>query len=331
MELRRASTVLGCGCAVVIALFLVAVLTLTWGTYRAGKDFERLTRDPEAAAERAREVVDFGELPEGYPALGALSVPLLLDVAFFMEPPDEGQDGAAGEPTPPPDRGFLYVKLRDWLGRGDELREALGGGAADDAPLDQQGLAFDPSEVVARGRLVVGEAEVQWLARRGNVRIDAAALGGGDRGADDAGAAESAPAGDEPVESEPAGAQPAGAEPAAGEVAVNEVAGSEAAAGETGGRERLAGERAGRPGRRVERRVARVTEDIARATSGDAMTGILSILAFDCPGEDSWHRLGVWYAPDPAPGLPAAEVDWSGGPADPEAIADFLGRFELCG
>jgi hypothetical protein len=300
MELRRASTVLGCGCAVVIAFFLAAVLTLTWGTYRAGKDFERVARDPAAAAERAREVVEFGELPEGYRAYGAFSVPLLLDVAFFMATPEGVVGGGteeaaeatqAGRPTggeeQPPDRGFLYVKLRDWMGRGDELREALGGDEADEAPLAQQGLDFDPSEVVARGRLVSGEAQVQWLARRGNVKVDPRAFGGDDDR--------------EPAAGEPAASEPAEGEPAAGEAA------------------------------RVERTVGRAADEVARATAGESRPGILSILAFDCPGDDSWQRLGVWFAPDPAPERPADEVDWSGGPGDPEAIADFLGRFELCG
>lgn len=318
MELRRASTALGCGCAAVIALFLVAVLTLTWGTYRAGEDFERQVRDPDAAAERAREVVAFADLPEGYRALGTLSVPLLLDVALFMPPiPGErgaGRDGAAGDPEEPPDRGFLYVRLRDWMGRGDELREALGGSAADDAPLDQQGLAFDPREVVARGRLVSGRAQVQWLARRGSVTVDTAAFGGGDEEGDDGG--DAAGGGD-------GGGQGAGdAGPAAGGPAAGETAGR--ATGERGSA-------ASEPSGDVKRRVARAAEDVARAAAGDAMPGVLSILAFDCPGDDSWQRLGVWYAPDPAPDRPAAEVDWSGSPADPRAIADFLGHFELCG
>jgi hypothetical protein len=289
METRRVSTVLGCGCAVVIAFFLAAVLTLTWGTYRAGKDFERVARDPAAAAERARQVVEFGELPEGYRAFGAFSVPLLLEVAFFMSPPEEV---AGGDPETPPDRGFLYIKLRDWMGRGDELREALGGSGADDAPLAQQGLDFDPSEVVARGRLVSGRAQVQWLARRGNVRVDPEAFGGGE-------------------DREPAEGEADEGGPVAGEGAAGDAARSEAA--------------------QVERAVGLAADEVARATAGESTPGILSILAFDCPGEDSWHRLGVWFAPDPAPERPADEVDWSGGPGDPAAIADFLGRFELCG
>lgn len=324
MELRRASTILGCGCAAVIALFLAAVLTLTWGTYRAGKDFERVARDPEASAERAREVVEFGELPEGYRAYGALSVPLLLDVAFFMAPADgavDGGTGAAAETdaaggggrTLDVDHGFLYVKLRDWLGRGDELRDALGGSAADEAPLSQQGLDFDPREVVARGQLVSRGADVQWLARRGDVKIDAAAFaGGGEEGADDAEPSGSAPQETESVVSAPGEPGPAPTGQVGPEAAGSDAAGSE-------------------PAGRVERRAGRVADDVARAAAGEAAPGILTLLAIDCPGDDSWQRLGVWFAPDPAPGRPAGEVDWSGGPADPEAIADLLGRFRLCG
>lgn len=325
MELRRASTALGCGCAAVIALFLVAVLTLTWATYRAGEDFERQARDPDTAAERAREVVAFAELPEGYRALGTLSVPLLLDVALFMPPIagdfGAGRDGAAGEPEKAPDRGFLYVRLRDWMGRGDELREALGGSAADDAPLDQQGLAFDPREVVARGHLVSGRAEVQWLARRGSVTVDPGAFGGGDEDGGDAAGGGVDKGGDGGGRAA-AAAGPAAGGPARRDAVEREPSESEPAAG---------GPAAGEPVGDVEHRVARAAEDVARAAAGDAMPGILSILAFDCPGDDSWQRLGVWYGPDPAPDRPAAEIDWSGGPADPQAIADFLGHFELCG
>lgn len=273
MDLRRASTVVGCGCAVVIAVFLAAALTLTWGTYRAGKDFADVARDPEAAAERAREVVGFGELPAGYRPYGALSVPLLLDVAFFLAPIEDGagRDGAVEDEPLRVDRGFLYVRLRDWMGRGDELQEELLGSGGDEAPLAQEGLDFDPDEVVGRGELTAGGAKVAWLARRGTVTIDPEGFGAGEA-----------------------------------KVVVDGERLTEVDSSGGGG------------------------DGAGVATSGP-VPGVLTVLALDCPGDDSWHRIGVWFAPDPAPELPAAEVDWSGGPGDPAAIADFLGRFELCG
>lgn len=297
MDLRRASTVVGCGCAVVIAVFLAAALTLTWGTYRAGKDFAAVARDPEAAAERAREVVEFGELPAGYRAYGALSVPLLLDVAFFLAPIEEDgtgevgtgevgavedggevagggaavSAGAGGDGPLRVDRGFLYVRLRDWMGRGGELQEELLGSGGDEAPLAQEGLDFDPDEVVGRGELTAGGAKVAWLARRGKITIDPEGFGTGEA-----------------------------------KVVVDD--------------ERL-----------TEVDYSGVGGGGGAAAANGPVPGVLAVLALDCPGDDSWHRIGVWFAPDPAPELPAAEVDWSGGPGDPAAIADFLGRFELCG
>lgn len=281
--MRRASTLLGCGCAVVIAFFLAAVLSVTWATYRAGRDFERVARDPEAAAERAREVVAFAELPEGYRAFGALSVPLLLDVAFFLAPIEGSAGAAAGEAavgeTEPlrVDRGFLYIRLRDWMGRGDELEESMLGQTSDEAELAQEGLDFRPKEVVGRGSLRLDGADVTWLARRGDVTIDPDSFGGGE------------------------------AKVTIGSEELTEVDYSAEGAGEGTGVGGAAG------------------------AAGEPLPGVLTLLAFDCPGGDSWHRLGVWFAPDPAPEVPAAEVDWSGTPGDPEAIAAFLDRFELCG
>jgi hypothetical protein len=60
------------------------------------------------------------------------------------------------------------------------------------------------------------------------------------------------------------------------------------------------------------------------------MAGIATMLLFDCAGDDRL-RLGLWFAPDPAPELPAAETDLGGTPGDPEAIRAFLGGLRLCG
>jgi hypothetical protein len=57
--------------------------------------------------------------------------------------------------------------------------------------------------------------------------------------------------------------------------------------------------------------------------------GILALALVDCP-DDPRNRMAIWFAPDPAPDLPVAETDLSGTPADPEALAAFMGHFRLC-
>lgn len=46
---------------------------------------------------------------------------------------------------------------------------------------------------------------------------------------------------------------------------------------------------------------------------------------------DKRLRFGMWFGPDPSPGTPVAEADFTGTNADPEAIQAFLGHFRLCG
>jgi hypothetical protein len=56
---------------------------------------------------------------------------------------------------------------------------------------------------------------------------------------------------------------------------------------------------------------------------------LMIFFSVDCPG-DKRARLGVWFAPDPAPGRPNAEVDLAGTIGDPAVIREFVGHFELC-
>lgn len=57
--------------------------------------------------------------------------------------------------------------------------------------------------------------------------------------------------------------------------------------------------------------------------------GVVAMVLPDCPA-DNRLGFGLWFGRDPDPTKPAAEIDWTGTPADPEALKEFLGHFRLC-
>lgn len=255
MKARSASTWLGCGCALAITIFMLGVLAVTYLSYRAGESLGVQAAEPELAAERVRELLPYDELPAGYEPVGAMSVPLLVDMAFLRGPDGEGVahgEGSGDEVR----RGFLFLRFRDLFGRGERTRELLAGEAGDDQELAQEEIRFEPSETVARGTFETGGAAVTWTARRGRIRVDRSRFGVN-------------------VESE-------------------------------------SDDEADRDG----------------VDDGPSDPAILGLADLDCG--DSYQRIAVWFAPDPEPEVPTAEVDWSGTPADPAAVRSFLGHFRPC-
>ena len=63
---------------------------------------------------------------------------------------------------------------------------------------------------------------------------------------------------------------------------------------------------------------------------GRDQDGLVTMVMPQCPG-DSRLRFGMWFGPDPSPGTPVAEADFTGSNADPAAIQGFLSHFKLCG
>jgi hypothetical protein len=57
--------------------------------------------------------------------------------------------------------------------------------------------------------------------------------------------------------------------------------------------------------------------------------GLNSILFIECPGQERM-RMGIWMAPDPAPGAPLEPLDLKGTPADPEALRAFMSHLNPC-
>lgn len=241
---RSVSTLLGCGCATLITVFMLFVVATTWLTYRAGKRLEGMADDPRAAAVAVREVLPYDELPAGYRPVGTLTVPWMMDVAFIMRGAEE--DGSADDETK---ATLLFVKVRDLFGRGGRTRDLLSSEEGESIPIDQEQVTYRPSAFLGRGELTVDGARVTWSASRGagQVRLGAEEHEDGDGDA---------------------------------------------------------------------------AEDEAQAM-------IMALFTVDC-GDDGWERHGMWMRRDAEPDRPAGEVDWTGTPADPAAIEDFLAHFRLC-
>lgn len=238
---RSVSTLLGCGCAALITVFMLFVVATTWLTYRAGERLQGMADDPPAARAAVQELLPYDELPAGYRPVGTLTVPWMMDVAFIMRGA-EGDGSADDEPK----AALLFVKVRDLLGRGGRTRDLLSSEEGESIPIDQEQVTYRPSAFLGRGELTVDGARVTWSASRG------------------------------------AGQVRLGAEPA----------------DEEGG-------------------------------DGEPQAMIMALFAVDC-GDDGWERHGMWMLHDPAADRPAGEVDWTGTPADPAALEEFLSHFRLC-
>jgi hypothetical protein len=66
-----------------------------------------------------------------------------------------------------------------------------------------------------------------------------------------------------------------------------------------------------------------------RAEQGDA-EGIANFFLVECAKDDGRLRFGIWFGPEANPTVPAAEADFTGTPADPQALREFAGHFRFC-
>jgi hypothetical protein len=160
---------IGCGCAGLVILGMATFSAFTYFAYRKGKEIEKTWSDPKAREEKAREVLAYDKLPEGYYPLGAMSIPFVMDMAMIGDdPPPAGAKPDDHEGFK--DRGFMYFKVRR-MGKGDrEVRDFMAGKGK--KPDWMQGSDFDEQEILRRGEVDANGQKIVFSALRGRFKHD---------------------------------------------------------------------------------------------------------------------------------------------------------------
>jgi hypothetical protein len=161
---------IGCGCAALVILGMAAFSAFTFFAYRKGKEIEKTWSDPKAREEKAREVLAYEELPEGYYPLGAMSIPFFMDMAFLGDdPPPAGAKPDDHEGFK--ERGFMYFKVRR-MGKGDrEVRDFMAGKGKKPDWI-QSDSDFDEEDVLRRGEVDANGHKILFSAVRGEFKHD---------------------------------------------------------------------------------------------------------------------------------------------------------------
>ena len=281
----------GCACGVLVLLGLAGIVATTWFGYHTAKKVAEGFENPEKRAERARAVLPYDSLPEGYQALGAFSIPFVVDLAFFStEPVDEpldeptattGTEPVGTEPEP------AQAESTEPQATAPVATEPPAGEPVSTEPEDGASERSGP-EVHADVDLDFGERGLVYLVlrRMGKERADLNRYLRGEGPTPDW----------------------------MGKGNVNVESSEVIRNGQlTAGAAKLS----------YTARRGKVT------TNGEDRDGLFTFFLATCP-DDEKARIGIWFAPDPARGQPVAEVDWTGTPADPAALQSFTSHFRFC-
>ena len=153
------------GCLGAVVLFVAVTVGVGFYGLRKAREFQETMKDPVTRSNKARELLGAEALPDGYHAVTAFSLPLLMETVVLSDRPGEpeGDDDVFYQ------RGFIYTKT---LAFGDQERqiEAFFEGETDDAEfLSRTSMGLRRRELVARGSIDEAGRTLNWVAYRGDV------------------------------------------------------------------------------------------------------------------------------------------------------------------
>jgi hypothetical protein len=169
----------GCGCAALIVLGGLAILSFGFFVAHFVKDTKAGFTDPKVREQRTRALLPYRELPAGYVPVGVMSVPFVMDMAILTDG-DPDADTPANLPSGRRRRaprmgehGFLYMRLRTFKPDARaEMDRYLRGVGPQPAWFQTGNVHVRSNEVIGQGRLTVGGHAVAYSNRRGDVNVN---------------------------------------------------------------------------------------------------------------------------------------------------------------
>lgn len=160
---------IGCGCAVLLGLGVVAIAAFGIFGVRSLQQYAETMKDPGARDERARDILGAARLPAELNAQVYFRIPRLMEVVVLTDAP--AVEGHQENVLRDFDQLFLFVAMRDWKGHKRDFERYLEGevdhaSALEDIDVD---LDFRPETLLGRGALTAGSQEVRWVAHEGEV------------------------------------------------------------------------------------------------------------------------------------------------------------------
>jgi hypothetical protein len=159
----------GLGCGAIVLLGLIAISGFTYLVYRQGKEMAKSFTDPKAREAKTREVLPYTELPAGYYAGGAMSIPFLMEFAILTDrEPVNGQGPDQGSFD---ERSFIFMNMRHLRDNREKMERYLRGEAPapEDSAWNKSNVNFDAKKVIRRGRVEVGGQTVLYQASQGEI------------------------------------------------------------------------------------------------------------------------------------------------------------------
>jgi len=159
----------------VFGLVAVVVAIGAWG-FSQIRELGRAMEDPVVRTELAIEFLATDELPEGYNAVAAISIPFLMETVVLTdkEPGEDDEIRGFGE------RSFIYFKMLSVGEQEQELRDFFEGRTDNSQLLRQNsGFTVDTDELIERGVIEEGTRTLRWAAYRGEIDRGSSEFGEG--------------------------------------------------------------------------------------------------------------------------------------------------------
>lgn len=171
VEKKRTSpwVYVGVGCLVaVLAIVAVIVAIGAWG-FTQVRQMQRTMEDPVARTAAAAETLGARELPEGYHAMVALSVPFgVMETTMLTDrqPDEDGNLRRFGE------HGFVYFESMSVRDQAQKMRDFFAGTSDNtDEFFGNASIRVNDREFIARGTIDAATGTLRWATYRGRVAV----------------------------------------------------------------------------------------------------------------------------------------------------------------